>query len=127
MKRILVVDDEAGIRRSLRRILERAGYEVTEARNGQEAVRLWRDCPGHLVITDIHMPDKDGIETIIELRVLTPGIRIIAMSGGVQTKHLDLLGDAVLLGAVSTLEKPFSIQAALDAVRAILTEPQEDP
>ncbi|MGH7534834.1 MAG: hypothetical protein ACREMG_04555 [Gemmatimonadales bacterium] len=49
------------------------------------------------------------------------------MSGGVQTKHLDLLGDAVLVGAVATLEKPFSIQAALDAVRAILTEPQDDP
>jgi DNA-binding NtrC family response regulator len=108
-QRILVVDDDASIRRALTILLSKAGYEVAQAADGSEAVRLWRDRGGDLVITDLHMPEKDGIETIIELLSHSPGIRIIAMSGGGQTKRLDLLGNASLLGAVLTIEKPFTI------------------
>ncbi|MBA3522111.1 MAG: response regulator [Gemmatimonadales bacterium] len=120
MAEILIVDDELQIRRPLRILLERAGHRVREAQDGQEAIRMWRERPGDLVITDIHMPEKDGIETILELRALTPGLRIIAISGGLQTRHLDLLGDATLLGAVLTVPKPFTLAEILAAVSQAL-------
>ena len=108
-RRILIVDDDAAIRRTLQAIFRRSGYDVMLACDGNEAVRLWRTHGGDLVITDLHMPEKDGIETIIELLSHSPGVRIIAMSGGGQTKRLDLLGNATLLGAVQTIEKPFTL------------------
>ena len=115
-ERILVVDDDASIRRTLEALLNRAGYEVIQARDGTEAVRLWREQGGDLVITDLHMPEKDGIQTIIELLSHSPGARIIAMSGGGQTKRLDLLGNASLLGAVLNIEKPFTISEMMTLV-----------
>src|SRR4051812_5885392 len=115
-QRILVVDDDASIRRTLSILLNKAGYEVFQAADGSEAVRLWRDRGGDLVITDLHMPEKDGIQTIIELLSHSPGVRIIAMSGGGQTKRLDLLGNASLLGAVLTIEKPFTIAEMIAVV-----------
>ena len=119
-QRILVVDDDASIRRTLTILLSKAGYEVTQASDGSEAVPLWRDRGGDLVITDLHMPEKDGIETIIELLSHTPGIRIIAMSGGGQTKRLDLLGNVALLGSVLTIEKPFTLAEMLTVVNRAL-------
>ncbi|HEV2085038.1 MAG TPA: response regulator, partial [Gemmatimonadales bacterium] len=86
------------------------------------AVRLWRERGGDLVITDLHMPKKDGIETIVELLSHTPGTRIIAMSGGGQTKRLDLLGNVALLGSVLTIEKPFTIAEMLTAVSRALQD-----
>ena len=119
-QRILVVDDDASIRRTLNILLSKAGYEVIQASDGSEAVRLWRDRGGDLVITDLHMPEKDGIETIIELLSHTPGIRIIAMSGGGQTKRLDLLGNVTLLGSVLTIEKPFTLAEMMTMVNRAL-------
>lgn len=119
-QRIMVVDDDAGIRRTLQILLTKAGYEVIQARDGSEAVRLWRDHGGDLVITDLHMPEKDGIQTIIELLTHTPGIRIIAMSGGGQTKRLDLLGNMTLLGSVHTIEKPFTLAEMMSVVSRAL-------
>ena len=119
-QRILVVDDDPSIRRTLTAILKRGGYEVIQACDGAEAVRLWRDQGGDLVITDLHMPGKDGIETIVELLSHTPRVRIIAMSGGGQTKRLDLLGNATLLGAVHTIEKPFTIPEMMKLVTRAL-------
>src|SRR3990170_186442 len=87
--RILIIDDDASIRRTLQLMLSKAGYEVMQASDGSEGMRLWRDRGGDLVITDLHMPQKDGIETIVELLSHSPGVRIIAMSGGGQTKRLD--------------------------------------
>jgi DNA-binding NtrC family response regulator len=121
-QRIMIVDDDPGIRRALHIMLSRAGYRVTQARDGMEALRLWRDSGGDLVITDLHMPEKNGIEMIIELLSHTPGLRIIAMSGGGQTRRLDLLGDAVLLGAVKTIEKPFTLAEMMDVVRGALAD-----
>jgi DNA-binding NtrC family response regulator len=123
-QRIMIVDDDPGIRRALHILLSRAGYHVTQARDGVEALRLWRDVGGDLVITDIHMPEKDGIEMIVELLSHTPGIRIIAMSGGGQTRRLDLLGNATLLGAVLTIEKPFTLNEMMSTVRQALGESQ---
>jgi DNA-binding NtrC family response regulator len=119
-RRVLIVDDDVSIRRTLQALLKKAGYEVMLAQDGNEAVRLWRDHGGDLVITDLHMPGKDGIETIIELLSHHPGIRIIAMSGGGQTKRLDLLGNATLLGAVLTIEKPFTIDEMMTVVSRAL-------
>jgi DNA-binding NtrC family response regulator len=123
-QRILIVDDDASIRRTLSILLSKAGYEVTQAADGSEAMRLWRDRGGDLVITDLHMPEKDGIETIIELLSHTPGIRIIAMSGGGQTKRLDLLGNVALLGSVLTIEKPFTLTEMLTVVSRALNPGQ---
>src|SRR5215216_6209925 len=123
-QRIMVVDDDAGIRRTLQLLLTRAGYEVIQATDGSEAVRLWRDRGADLVITDLHMPRKDGIETIIELLSHTPGIRIIAMSGGGQTKRLDLLGNITFLGSVRTIEKPFTLAEMMTVVTRALNPVQ---
>ena len=120
-QRILVVDDDAGIRRSLHTLLSRAGYHVEQAGDGSEAIRLWRDRRADLVITDLHMPKKDGIQTIIELLTHTPGVPIIAMSGGGQTKRLDLLGNVALLGTVLTIEKPFTLNEMMSVVSRALT------
>jgi DNA-binding response OmpR family regulator len=119
-QRILIVDDDASILRTLDLLLSREGYDVIQARDGSEAVRLWRDRGGDLVITDLHMPEKDGIQTIIELLSHSPGVRIIAMSGGGQTKRLDLLGNFSLLGSVLTIEKPFTIAEMLATVNRAL-------
>lgn len=119
-QRIMVVDDDPGIRRTLQILLSKAGYEVIQAKDGSEAIKLWRDHGGDLVITDLHMPEKDGFQTIIELLSHTPGIRIIAMSGGGQTKRLDLLGNMALLGSVHTIEKPFTLAEMMAVVSQAL-------
>jgi DNA-binding NtrC family response regulator len=115
-QRIMIVDDDASIRRTLQHLLIREGYEVIQAADGSEAVRLWRERGGDLVITDLHMPQKDGIETIIELLSHSPGLRIIAMSGGGQTKRLDLLGNVAMLGTILTIEKPFTIHEMMATI-----------
>jgi DNA-binding NtrC family response regulator len=129
--RILLIDDEACIRRPLQLLLERAGHEVFSAANGVEAVRLWRESSGDLVITDIHMPEKDGLETILELRQLSPRTPILAMSGGHRNGRVDVLGDATQLGAFRTIAKPFALREMLQAVEELLQEsqgfPQPDP
>jgi DNA-binding NtrC family response regulator len=118
--RILIIDDEASIRKPLQIILERAGHEVVSAANGNEAVRLWRQRAGDMVITDIHMPEKNGLEAIIELRHIAPQARILAMSGGDLNARVDVLGDATLLGAIHTISKPFTLDEMLRAVEKVL-------
>src|SRR4051794_7948271 len=93
--RILLVDDDAGVRLSLAKVVANAGYDVVTAANGAEAVGLWRDQKGgDLVILDLFMPEKDGLETIVELRAYSPGVPIIAISGGGSTGRVDILKDA---------------------------------
>ncbi len=122
MPRILIIDDEIAIRRPLQTLLERAGYEVDSAANGQEGLRRWRERPGDLVITDIHMPEKNGLETILELRQIAPHARILAMSGSDLTDRIDVLGDATMLGAIRTISKPFRLAEMLLAVEHALAE-----
>jgi DNA-binding response OmpR family regulator len=115
--RILVVDDNAAMRRSLDEILTRAGHQVIQAADGAEASRISRDADVHLVILDLFMPVKDGIETLRELRKRAPGVPIIAISGGgADESGVDLLKAAVLLGAVRSIEKPFTPAEMLEAV-----------
>jgi len=116
----MIVDDDAGIRRTLHALLSREGHQVLQASDGLEAIRLWRSGGADLVITDLHMPNKDGIQTILELLTHTPGVPIIAMSGGGQTKRLDLLGNVTLLGTVLTIEKPFTLSEMMSVVSQAL-------
>ena len=119
--RILVVDDNASVRRSLAALLTRAGHEVIQAADGAEACRICREVDVDLVILDLFMPEKDGIETIIELRAFAPSIPIIVMSGGGgDGSRLDMLNAAELLGASLSIEKPFTLAEMLEAVRKAL-------
>lgn len=119
--RILVVDDNAAERRSLAELLTRGGYDVIQAADGFEAIRVWQDGPLELVILDLFMPDKDGIETMRELRNLSPGIPVIAMSGGWSYQPaVSLLKAAQHLGAFLAIEKPYTAAVMLGTVRQAL-------
>jgi CheY-like chemotaxis protein len=116
MARILVIDDEEPVRRLLTRILVADGHEVLEANNGREALEVHTKESVQLVITDIVMPEKDGLEVIMALRHDAPGLRIIAMSGGGRFHQTEALLMAEPLGAVASLRKPFSIDELREAV-----------
>jgi len=120
MARILVIDDEDSIRRMLRIVLEQSGHEVLEAGHGKEALRLQQISPADLVITDLLMPEQDGIEVIMALRLEAPQLKVIAMSGGGRFKQTELLRMAGPLGAIAILRKPFDLDAMLETVRKAL-------
>ena len=123
MVSILLVDDDESLRTMLGEVLRRAGYEVQEACDGLEAGKLYRSHPADLVITDLVMPGKEGLEMIMELRQSYPEARIIAMSGGGRNSSGDYLRMAKMFGAQRVLDKPFSHQEILDAVRGVLEAP----
>ena len=127
MTRILVIDDDLQTRDVLRQMLERAGYDVVEAPNGRAGLQHYQATAIDLIITDILMPEQDGLETIQELRRLAPAAKIIAISGGGQTGLLDLLPIAAKLGAQCTLRKPLRRQELLEAVRQLLQRPEAAP
>jgi CheY-like chemotaxis protein len=122
MSRVLVIDDDVPTRRMLRQALERAGYEVIEAHEGLEGVRHCQEAHVDVVITDILMPDKEGLETIRELRQNFPALKIIAISGGGHQGTLNFLEVATRFGAQSTLQKPFSLRQILETIQALLAE-----
>ena len=123
MARILLIDDDDQFRTLLRKMLEKAGYDdIEEANDGRIGVKLFRQRPFDLVITDIIMPDKEGIETIIELTDDYPQIKIIAMSGGGRIGPQDYLETAKRLGASRTLAKPFNYSELIDTVHELLSE-----
>jgi CheY-like chemotaxis protein len=82
MKRILIIDDDGQFLAMLRQMLERNGYRIVEVANGEEGIKLYRENPTDLIITDLIIPEKEGIESIIELRQDFPDVKIIAISGG---------------------------------------------
>ena len=120
MGRILVVEDDKAVRELLREILERAGHEVMEAINGQEAITQYKTHPADLIITNILMPEKEGLETIQELRRDDPDIKIIAISGGGRIGPADYLDIAKRFGAKRTFSKPFNRKDLLKAVDELL-------
>ena len=123
MARILLIDDDDQFRTLLRKMLEKAGYDdIEEANDGRIGVKLFRQRSFDLVITDIIMPDKEGIETIIELTDDYPQIKIIAMSGGGRIGPQDYLETAKRLGASRTLAKPFNYSELIDTVHELLSE-----
>ena len=122
MERILVIDDEMQIRSMLRLMLERAGFEVLEAADGAEGIEMYRENPTDLIITDLIMPNKDGIGMIIALKKEFPNARIIAMSGGGLNRPEGYLMGAQKLGATRTLTKPIDREEMLRAIRDTLKE-----
>ena len=122
MARVLVIDDEEQVRTLIREVLEGAGHEVMEAGNGREAMKLFEANPTSVVITDLVMPEQDGLETIRELRRRFPAVKIIAVSGAQQKLNLDLLYVAEKLGALRTMEKPFEIRKLVALVEELLQD-----
>lgn len=116
MADILIIDDEPGVLGVLRRILEGAGHTVAEAENGEAALQEFEGKPADLVITDIFMPEMDGIEFLVHLRTTFPDAKVLAMSGGGLLPRDQALSDASLLGADQILQKPFSREDLLAAV-----------
>jgi len=118
--RILVIDDDPDVRRSLSKILTRAGYEVVTAADGAAGIALQHNEPADVIITDIFMPGVDGLQTIRQLKKEGSAVRIIAVSGGDRTGTVDLKEHARLMGAFKVLAKPFEMHDVLAAVKEAL-------
>jgi len=116
MANILLIDDEPLVRQTLSQILQVAGHSTTLAGDGNEGLRLFELGRFDLVITDIIMPDREGIDTIMALRRLAPNVPIVAISGGGRTGNTDFLRVAASLGATATLRKPFDMNELLQLV-----------
>jgi DNA-binding NtrC family response regulator len=120
MARILVIDDQEAIRRVVRRALEQDGHEVFDASDGELGMEILESQSFEVVVTDIFMPGQDGIVTLRQIRKRFPAVKVIVISGGDSSGLLDLREDAELLGAVSSLQKPFNAREIMDKVRAAL-------
>jgi CheY-like chemotaxis protein len=118
--RILLIDDDNQLRYLLRQLLEAAGYDVVEASDGSQGVQRYRDAPTDVIITDLIMPEQEGLETIIERRQDFPEAKIIAISGGGTVGPQDYLTIARQLGAQRVLRKPFERDDLLGAIREVL-------
>lgn len=125
MARILIIDDEPQVRTMLREILEDEGYEVVDAADGNVGLKLYRDEPADLVITDLIMPEKEGLETIRELRRDFKEAKIIAVSGGGRVIPKDYLKVAQKFGALRIFGKPIQFDEFLRAVADLLESREE--
>jgi len=120
MRRILIIDDEPYILLMLKKMLEKAGYEVDLASNGREGMAVFEKDSADLVITDIIMPDKEGLELILEMKKKRPELKIIAMSGGGRISPESYLECARHFGAEKVFQKPFRQKEIVSAVKELL-------
>lgn len=120
MARILLIDDDDSVRTMLRKTLTHSGHTVIEARNGKEGLDIFRHANADLVITDIVMPEKEGIEVLMELRKKNPPVKIIAISGGGRGSAADNLRIAKFMGAAKVIAKPFSYDVLTAAINELL-------
>jgi len=120
MSKLLVIDDEARVRKTIRLALERAGHDVVEAENGRAGLQVIRTGEFDLIITDILMPEMEGLETIRALREggsgINSGIKVLAISGGGRWNNAECLAMAKKFGANDILRKPFSLTELLGKV-----------
>ena len=123
--KVLVIDDEPAVRYALTRILESNGFEVTTAPDGLRGMAQFRSCRPDLVITDLIMPEQEGMQTIQQLRQADPDVKILAISGGGRLVNIDFLQVALHLGADGILPKPFELAGAAVTVRRLLPLPSE--
>ena len=120
LPRLLVVDDNEDMRQTMKRLLERLGYEVEIAANGAHALEMQPRVAADVLITDIFMPDTDGLETINLFKAAFPHVKIIAMSGGgASLREADYLSTASVVGADAVLRKPFSKESLLEALQGL--------
>ncbi len=122
MARILIIDDEPSIRDTLGKILLLDGHEVEKAPDGRSGLAAVSARPPDLVITDIYMPEMDGIEFLLALTEAAPDIPVVAISGGATASAGFVLEDAFQLGAAATLAKPFEIDEVRGLVSRVLEE-----
>jgi two-component system chemotaxis response regulator CheY len=127
MKSILLVDDDDLSRGAVHKMLDRAGYGVFSTGKGQEALDHYIESPTDLVITDLIMPDLDGLEIIQQLRRINPAVRVLAISGGGRVDAEEYLSVARKFGAVEVLPKPVTGQELKAAVEAALGAPRSKP
>ena len=120
MALVLVIDDDEETRTLAKAMLKGVGHAVEEATDGAHALEMFRARPAHLVITDINMPGMDGHAVIREFRKLHANVPIIAISGGGPKEKDELLLDAVKLGAVEVITKPFEFRQLTGAVERAL-------
>ena len=120
MKKILIIDDESQIRTMLKMMLEKEGFDTIVASNGKEGMQLFREEAVDLVITDIIMPEKEGVELIQELKKNDSNLPIIAISGGGKNSPDTYLNIAKLLGAYAVFEKPVAKEKLINAVKEAL-------
>jgi len=120
MAKILIIDDEVNMIKSIRRILEMEDYDVIEASNGADGMKVMHQNAVDLVITDIYMPEQDGIITIKEIRKHFPRVKIIAISGGDKLGSVTSLDAAEIIGAHSVFVKPLEPDELVQAVRDLL-------
>lgn len=120
MAKILVVDDDEMVRKTVTAFLQQAGHSVITADDGREAIGRVSDCALDLVITDILMPERDGLELIAWLRRRGATIRILAMSGGGRTRSMEFLPAAASFGATATIKKPFTRDQFISKVTELL-------
>jgi CheY-like chemotaxis protein len=121
LSRILIIDDDVSLRKVLRRILEHAGHTVFDASDGREGVALWHRERTDVVVTDLYMPGKDGIEVILELKHCAAKPKIICMSGRGETEVFDWSTAAVSLGTDGVLVKPFDQRMLLAVIEEVLS------
>lgn len=121
MRSVLIIDDSSEFRAVFKEVLQKSGYNVIEASNGQEGIELYRRTPTDIVITDLIMPGKEGLQTIMDLNREFPGVKIIAMSGGGFESPCTYLEGAKFIGGVKyTFSKPFAMGAMIDAINELL-------
>ena len=120
MARILLIEDDQAQREILRIILEKMGHAVTEACDGNQGLERFAQGGADVVLTDLIMPVKEGLETIQEFRQIYPAVKIIAMSGGARVGANDYLSVAQRFGAIRVLAKPFTREALVEAINAAL-------
>jgi len=118
--RVLVVDDNPDTRTLVKLVLERAGFEAQVAADGQRALDLQRERPADVLITDIFMPESDGIELIARFKSGFPQVKIIAMSGGGHVSKKDYLPVAKEIGADGVLQKPFAAETLVRMLRELV-------
>ena len=119
MVSIVVIDDEPVVCDTITEMLQKAGHDVRSASDGNVGIKLCQEQPPHIVITDIIMPEKEGIETIVDIRRTYPGIKIIAMSGGADVGSMPVLQLAEMVGADKVLKKPFLPSEIVEAIEAL--------
>jgi CheY-like chemotaxis protein len=121
MARVLIIDDHDDLRELVQFVLDDAGYATATAADGASGIAVQRENPADLLITDIFMPNQDGIETIAQFRSEFPNVRIIAVSGGGKASHAEgYLRTALQIGADAVLSKPFEQDELIALVRSVL-------
>jgi len=119
--KILVIDDDDLVRLTLAKLLQKQGGSVLEAKNGAVGIEIFKKNTPHIVLTDMLMPEKEGLETISELKSIQPSIKIIAMSSGGASHNMSFLQLAQRIGADKTISKPIKPDELIKTIKDLTT------